>query len=107
MQAARDSIDLAQYETDKRRLAERGDGDDARARAQDAFAFFFQADHETGLVDKINDGQMKRIAELDEPDRLLAAVLIERAALVRRIIHHHADGITVHAAEARDSRLAE
>ena len=65
------------------------------------------ADHHPWRVDERDDGDVERVAELQEPRRLVGAVAVDRACEVVRVVGHDADGPPLDAGQRGDHPQTE
>src|SRR5437763_1329503 len=78
----------------------------ARASPDRALALSLGADHESRLVDEVDDRQAELVAGVDEARELLGRRRGKAAAVVARIGGEHADRPALEARERRDQRAA-
>ena len=72
MQSTSDAVKLPDDETNIRRTAGRKGGDDASSGADDAKLLLMLAYRETWLVGKVDQGQVKGIAKIQESECLFS-----------------------------------
>ena len=77
-------------------------GDHLRAVPDDALPLDLAADHEAGHVGEVEQRDVERVAQPDEPGGLVGGVDEQHAALHRRVVGDDADRTAVDAAEADD-----
>jgi hypothetical protein len=70
-------------------------------------AFGVGADHEARGVAEGDDGEVERVAQLQEPGALVGGVGVDRAAEDLRVVRDQADGAAFDADESGDDGLAE
>ena len=101
------AVRLAHDDGDLRhgRLADRGDH--LGAGADDALPLHLGADHEAGHVRQVEQRDVERVAEPDEPRRLVRAVDEEHAAQVLRLVGDDAHHAPFDAREPGDDLLRE
>ena len=106
MEAAGDSVELANDEADVRRPARVEGSHDAGAGPHDAQALLRWPDGEPGLVGEVDERQVEGLAEFQEAEHLLAGRDVHRTAVEARIVAHDPAGDSVDPGEAGDAGLA-
>ena len=83
------------------------DGDQgACTGANCAGAFSGASDQEAGVVDEVHYRNVERVADVDQPDHLVASGGVGRAAAVARVVGHDADRVAIEARKPRNQRAA-
>ncbi len=65
-----------------------------------------RSDHEPGLVDEADDGQVKGVAKVDKAPDLLGPCGGHRTGVVNRVVGEHADGAPAQPSQSGDLRRA-
>ena len=100
------AVALADHDRQLRHGGLQTDPDGSHAGTERAFAFGLLADHESGHVDQVDDGNVEVVAEFEEVRLLVRAVAVERAAVLERVVGDDADGQAVDPGEHGDHRAS-
>ena len=88
---AADAVEPADHERDPRHPAVARGAHQPRAGPLDAGPLRLEAHHQAGLVGEVDEREVERVAQLQQPQRLLPGGDVGGAAVVHRVVGHDPD----------------